>query len=59
MLGKGVTKFAVLREIAGILQGAREVLRGGPVMLKQMKRHALGRLYAHSGQAFQGLDQGI
>jgi hypothetical protein len=34
MLGKGMAELTVLCQIAGILQGARQILCGNPIMLE-------------------------
>jgi hypothetical protein len=44
---------------AGLQQGLCQQLGAGTVMLQQMEGHALGRLHAHTRQAFERLDQGV
>ena len=51
--------LAVLHLGAGFLQGMCQQLGARPVVLQQVKGHALGRLHAHAGQALERLHQGI
>ena len=53
--GEGVAQRAVPDLPHGGIQRLRQCLRARPVVLQQMKGHALGRALAHAGQAAQGL----
>jgi hypothetical protein len=49
--------LAMANMVYGVLQGRRQLAGSGPVVLQELKRHALRRLDAHPGQALEGLHQ--
>ena len=46
----------MLHVVGGMQQGPAQLLGCGPVVLQEVKGHALGRLLTHPGQAAQGGD---
>ena len=54
-----ITLLRRLQLARRLLQRRDDALRAFPVVLEQVERHALRRLDAHAGQAFEGLDQRI